>query len=497
MGRQYVVVDIIKEEGVSAKTMDRPGWRKVEQLLRSGKADMVVSTSLDRMTRSVSGFLRFFEEVCESNNKSFETLQERFETVTAAGKMMFHMLLALSQFQREQTAEKVSGSRTSRSQRGLMTSFAPFGAMPGPTKGIPVKDPERWPWIERIFTMAAKGIPDSQIIAHLAEHGVTTVRGAQVGATTVARILQNRFYLGEVQNGEEWFPGQHDCRIDPKLWQAAQHKRATKPGPEPRAYAYLLEGLVFTTDLSITYPENRAGKPCPYGPRYSYGRHNKPYYYYLRADKHKSFGGIKVQPMNGLTAYPPDRLAATDLDQTVIEWVLEASQQGELRTVMQEALKQSRSREPEIRKQQEQLNRQLITARRKHEKIKKQAVDYVVSDKSELAEALNDELGELRVAIELLEAKIEGLDAAVAHWQAIDTDMQLMADHVDLIRDAWARGDVENLKPLLRTLIQSVNINVDGDGYRVELKLFALPNKAVNRLDTKVAPTGIEPVPPP
>src|SRR5512133_2648588 len=49
----YTLVASISDEGVSGKSMARPGWRKAEELLLMDQADIVVSTDLDRMTRNV------------------------------------------------------------------------------------------------------------------------------------------------------------------------------------------------------------------------------------------------------------------------------------------------------------------------------------------------------------------------------------------------------------------------------------------------------------
>ena len=59
MGRAHCVaheidlIEIISDDGISAKSLDRPGLRRALWMLDEGKADAVVVVKLDRLTRSV------------------------------------------------------------------------------------------------------------------------------------------------------------------------------------------------------------------------------------------------------------------------------------------------------------------------------------------------------------------------------------------------------------------------------------------------------------
>ena len=48
-----VLVEVIVDAGVSAKTLDRPGLAKALGMIRSGRADALLVVKLDRLTRSV------------------------------------------------------------------------------------------------------------------------------------------------------------------------------------------------------------------------------------------------------------------------------------------------------------------------------------------------------------------------------------------------------------------------------------------------------------
>jgi len=318
---EYEVVATIKDEGVSAKTMNRPGWVQVEKLLMSDAADLVLTTSLDRMTRTIEGFLRCVKDVFEPSGKRFITIQEHIDTSHAMGRMAFHMLLVLSQFMREQTAEKVSGTRLIMAKQGLHPTISPFGTMPGTVKGIPEKDPDRWTWVETIFKLAAEGMADSQILDELAANRVVTRRGAAVGKTTLPYIIANRFYLGEVNFQNEWYPAKHDCRIDKKLWKRAQRKRRKKRGPVPQDYVYLLDGLLVSSHFQVVKPVARKGQVCPFYTRYTRNRHGTTYFNYVRGDCLQKHGGLQVKPIDEIANTLPKYINAKELDEKIVKWL--------------------------------------------------------------------------------------------------------------------------------------------------------------------------------
>ena len=48
------LVGIVEDAGASAKTLDRPGWSRVADMVSQGAVDVVMVAKLDRCTRSVS-----------------------------------------------------------------------------------------------------------------------------------------------------------------------------------------------------------------------------------------------------------------------------------------------------------------------------------------------------------------------------------------------------------------------------------------------------------
>lgn len=112
------IAKIYVEEGRSGKDTNRPEFQKMMADLRAGVIDTVMVTELSRLSRSVTDFLRFMEQV-NSLKADFICPQYDFDTTSPAGRVFIIILMALAQFERELTAERTRNNFHARALRGL------------------------------------------------------------------------------------------------------------------------------------------------------------------------------------------------------------------------------------------------------------------------------------------------------------------------------------------------------------------------------------------
>ena len=86
--------------------------------ISSGRINTVACTALDRVSRSVADFLRFFE-VLNEHGVEFVCLKQNYDTTSPQGKLFITIMMALAQFEREQTAERTRDATAARADRGL------------------------------------------------------------------------------------------------------------------------------------------------------------------------------------------------------------------------------------------------------------------------------------------------------------------------------------------------------------------------------------------
>lgn len=108
--RRAGVRHIVEEHRSAVK--DRPHLERL--LARMKRGDVLVVYKLDRLARSVSHFVRVFEQLTE-RGISFRSLTESLDTGSPHGRMTLHMLVAFAEFERELIRERcLAGQRAAR-----------------------------------------------------------------------------------------------------------------------------------------------------------------------------------------------------------------------------------------------------------------------------------------------------------------------------------------------------------------------------------------------
>lgn len=93
----------------------RPGL--AEALAFARKGDVLVVWRLDRLGRSLPDLVRIVGEL-EQAGVGFESVTERIETNTAAGRLVFHVFAALAEFERNITRERTLAGLAAARARG-------------------------------------------------------------------------------------------------------------------------------------------------------------------------------------------------------------------------------------------------------------------------------------------------------------------------------------------------------------------------------------------
>jgi DNA invertase Pin-like site-specific DNA recombinase len=107
--------DVIYEEAASGKNSLRPELEQCRKALRSG--DTLVVWRLDRLGRSLPDLVHIVAEL-ERGGVSFESLTEKIETGSAAGKLVFHVFAALAEFERSLIHERTRAGLAAARARG-------------------------------------------------------------------------------------------------------------------------------------------------------------------------------------------------------------------------------------------------------------------------------------------------------------------------------------------------------------------------------------------
>ena len=108
-------VESIYEETASGKSAARLELEHCLRALRAG--DTLVVWRLDRLGRSLPDLVRVVAEL-EAKGIGFESITEKIETASAAGKLVFHVFAALAEFERNLIRERTRAGLAAARARG-------------------------------------------------------------------------------------------------------------------------------------------------------------------------------------------------------------------------------------------------------------------------------------------------------------------------------------------------------------------------------------------
>jgi len=181
----YELAAVYSDAGISGKRADnRPGLQTALEHVTRERSALVVF-SLSRLTRSIKDTINLGERL---NNAGADlvSLSEHIDTTTAAGKMVYHMLGVLNQFQRDQIGENTRVALAHKRQRGEVFNHVPFGYRREGDRLI--EDPDAQKALRIIRELRADGVTYRAIAAELERRGVSTKRGGAWKAGTVRKL---------------------------------------------------------------------------------------------------------------------------------------------------------------------------------------------------------------------------------------------------------------------------------------------------------------------
>jgi putative DNA-invertase from lambdoid prophage Rac len=108
---------LFADENQSGAKSSRPALDRMMEMVRNQKVEKVISYSLSRLGRSTTHLLKLMDEMNKCGVK-FVSLSERLETETPAGRMIFTVLAAVSQLERELIVERVKNGLANARAKG-------------------------------------------------------------------------------------------------------------------------------------------------------------------------------------------------------------------------------------------------------------------------------------------------------------------------------------------------------------------------------------------
>ena len=262
--------EVYKDDGYSAKDLNRPSMQRLIQDVKSKKFDVLVVYRLDRLVRSVLDLHQLLN-IFDEHNIMFKSVTEVFDTTTAMGRLFISIVGAMAQWERENLSERV--------KMGLERKFLEGKRIGGPAFGYRIDedgkmviDQEKAQIVRWIFNSAKKmGI--NKIAKILNKQGVDSPKGGNWTGSKVAYLLRNPTYTGKIRylvnrNGygeKETIDSNHPALISEEEYNEVQEILKKRHGGRKKAHTsdYPFSTILFCTRCGSPYSgarqENKSG----------------------------------------------------------------------------------------------------------------------------------------------------------------------------------------------------------------------------------------------
>ena len=196
MYKNYQIYKVYREEGVSAKNMNRPKFQEMMQDLKDGKINRIIVYKLDRLTRSIQD-LEVICKLIEKYHCSLDSVSEEINTDTAMGVFFIRMTTILAQLEIERTSERTKFGLKGAAKNGHFCSKAPIGYRKI-NKELVIDDLES-EVVKEIFDDYVNGLSVCTITKKLNNKNALNRNWR---TTTIDRMLSNYIYCGDYLYGK-------------------------------------------------------------------------------------------------------------------------------------------------------------------------------------------------------------------------------------------------------------------------------------------------------
>jgi site-specific DNA recombinase len=191
VANDYELVGCFTETMSGGKATNRPQLQQALESVCKTKGVLVVY-SLSRLARSVRDTLVISERL-EKAGANLASLNERIDTSSAIGKMVFRLLSTLNEFERDQLAERTTAAMSHLRRQGRrISSRIPLGFDLSSDGESLIENPVEQETLRLIYEWNQMDMPVATIARKLQAQGAKTKAGGQWYSNTVKQILHRQ-----------------------------------------------------------------------------------------------------------------------------------------------------------------------------------------------------------------------------------------------------------------------------------------------------------------
>ena len=241
----YTVITVFKEEGRSAKDLNRPELQSMFKYIKTNhkNIDSLIFWKWDRLSRGEDSDYVELGAMFRKYGITPLSTEENNDNSPEA-KLMRRITFATSTYELDKDSQRTKLGMRRKAESGCFPAKAPIGYLnkrDSEDKGIIVLDESMAFYIKRIFEYYSSGMYSLESLGKkMFAEGFKDKYGKPYRARKFEEILKNIFYIGDFMWGGQRYTGTHKPIIDKKLFYKVQDRfgNTNKPKHNDKNFTY-------------------------------------------------------------------------------------------------------------------------------------------------------------------------------------------------------------------------------------------------------------------
>lgn len=226
------VVEIRQESHSAKKSGNRPVFVQLLNDIDKGIFTGILTWAPDRLSRNAGDLGSLVDLMDQGKLQEIKTYSQSFRN-NPNEKFLLMILCSQAKLENDNRGINVKRGLKAKCQMGIRPGTAPLGylnVINNNRISEVVPDPERAWVVKAMFERVVQyGHSGHTIRNWLKEIGFKTRNGKVPALSRIYSTLNNPFYYGEFQYGEEWYKGKHEPLVSKELWEKVQKQLTVPP----------------------------------------------------------------------------------------------------------------------------------------------------------------------------------------------------------------------------------------------------------------------------
>ena len=446
--KNWKVLEIYDLSGVSGKSIiDHPECKRMLNDVSTGKIEALLFSKLARLARNTRELLEISDHF-QKYDASLVSLGESIDTSSPAGRLLFTVIGALGEWEREEISARVSASVVTRANQGKCTGgVGPFGYVWKDNHLI--VNPDEASVIKKVFSTFIETDNMALTARMMNKRGYRTKEGAEFKNSTIKRILTNTAYKGQKRANYSKSKGS---------------KKSWKWKPESEWVYQEVEPIVDNDSWEkVNVAIKIKAKNYVSNPQF-----NSKYIFagLLKCECGQKMYVAKYKAMK-IPRYTC-RVCGTKINEDVILDLFKDCLKGIALEPdkLNNAIKTDENFIEQQTKQLRLLNTELKSVEKKIDSLLE-----LWSDKAIVKSTFTEKYRDLCQRKEQLEGEIPRIQAEIDHFKITETGKDYILSQTQFLYSLWDTLTVEEKEKIIRELVDEITVKKD----ELKFQLFYLP----------------------